>query len=228
MDPEVVHTSSFAADTVALIGAEAASAVAARGLFRLSLCGGNTPRPVYALLAKAGLPWDQVQITFGDERCVPPESDQSNYRMARETLLAGAPILPENIFRMRGEIDPDLAAREYDAKLAAVAGGFGEARYRHDLLLLGIGDDGHTASLFPGTSALEETARNVVANFVPKLNTHRITFTYPLIAAARRVCFLVSDPAKEPVAQAAIRGDTRYPSGRVRTEAGRVTWVLGW
>jgi len=228
MEPEIVHSSSFVVDAVALIAAEAETAIAERGLFRLSLCGGNTPRSVYALLARSGLPWDRVQITFGDERCVPPDSDQSNFRMARETLLESAAIPAENVFRMRGEIDPKEAAREYEAKLAAVAARFGEARYRHDLLLLGIGDDGHTASLFPGTSALEETERDVVANFVPKFDAHRITFTFPLIAAARRVCFLVNDPAKEEVVRKASAGDLRYPSGRVCAECGRVAWLLGF
>ena len=225
MKPEIIRAPSFADDAAALIVAEASKAIAERGIFRLSLCGGNTPRPVYAELAKVALPWEKVQITFGDERCVPPDSDQSNYRMARETLLGAVPLPEANVFRMRGEIEPRDAADDYERKLTAGAVRFGEPRYRHDLLLLGIGDDGHTASLFPGTAALEEKERSVAANYVPKFNAHRITFTFPLIAAARHVLFLVNDPKKEPIVQAIIAGNRDYPAGRVAPEMGRVTWL---
>ena len=225
MRPETITTRSFARDAAALIAAEARLAIAARGVFRLSLCGGNTPRPVYAALAGTDLPWEQIRITFGDERCVPPDSDQSNYRMAREALFDAVPLPEANILRMRGEAAPQEAADDYEARLAAEAAATGEPRYRHDVLLLGIGDDGHTASLFPGTTALEEQERNVVANFVPKLNTWRITFTYPLIDAARRVLFLVNDPKKEPIVQAILAGNREYPAGRVAPKLGRVAWV---
>ena len=227
MKTEIIRTPAFVAEAVRLITAAAVDAIAQRGLFRLSLCGANTPRPVYSALAEAPLEWGSVQITFGDERCVPPESDQSNYRMAHETLLSGVPIPVENVFRMRGEIDPDQAAAEYERKLAEVAARFGEPRYVHDVLLLGIGDDGHTASLFPGTSALQETRRNVVSNFNPALNSHRITFTFPLINAARHVCFLVNDPKKEPIIQAVLRGNSGYPAENVRPEQGALTWLIG-
>jgi len=227
MTPEVIRTSSFVADAVKLIAAEAQAAITARGLFRLSLCGGNTPRPVYAALSEAPILWSKVLITFGDERCVPPDDAQSNYRMAREALLDPALVPASNVLRMRGELDPEEAAREYEQRLAEVASEFGEPRFAHDLLLLGMGDDGHTASLFPGTPALEETRRNVVANFVPKLNAHRITFTLPLINAARRVCFLVNDPKKEPIITEVLRGDTEYPAERVAPAPGTLTWLLG-
>lgn len=227
MTPEVIRSSSFVTDAVKLIAAEARDAVARRGLFRLGLCGGNTPRPVYAGLAEIALPWSKIQITFGDERCVPPGDVQSNYRMAREAVLDLVPVPQENIFRMRGEIDPATAAGEYEHKLAGVAAHFDEARYAHDLLLLGMGDDGHTASLFPGTAALQETERNVVANFVPKFNHSRITFTFPLINSARHVCFLVSDPEKESIVRAVLAGSTEFPAGRVAPASGRLTWLMG-
>ncbi len=227
MSTEIIRSSSFAADAARLIADAAREAIAARGLFRLSLCGGNTPRAVYAELAKIGLPWEKVQITFGDERCVPPEDSQSNYRMARESLLGVVPIPEGNVFRMRGELEPAAAAEDYERKLSAVADRLGETRYIHDLLLLGMGDDGHTASLFPGTAALEETERSVVANFVPKFDTHRITFTFPLINAARHVCFLVNDPKKEPIVQAVLEKSGGYPTERVAPESGRITWLLG-
>jgi 6-phosphogluconolactonase len=142
-------------------------------------------------------------------------------------LLETVPLPEGNVFRMSGELDPPTAAREYEHRLATVAARFNEPRYEHDLLLLGLGDDGHTASLFPGTAALKETERNVAANFVPKLNSHRITFTFPLINAARHVCFLVDDPEKEPIIQGVLAGNAEYPSARVAPETGRLTWLLG-
>lgn len=227
MSADILRSAEFVTDAVALIVAEARKAIEERGLFRLSLCGGSTPKGVYAALANVDLPWEKVQITFGDERCVPPDDTQSNFRMANEALLAPAAIPEGNVFRMKGELDPAAAAEEYEKRLAAVAARFGETRYRHDLLLLGMGDDGHTASLFPETAALDETERNVVPNFVPKLNAHRITFTFPLINAARHVCFLVNDPKKEPVVQQVLAKSGGYPSERVAPESGRLTWVLG-
>jgi len=227
MSADILRSSEFVTDAVALIVAEARKAVDERGVFRLGLCGGSTPKGVYTALANVALPWEKVQITFGDERCVPPDDAQSNYRMANETLLTPAGIPKENIFRMKGELDPAQAAGEYERLLAAEAARSGEPRYRHDLLLLGMGDDGHTASLFPETAALEETGRNVVANFVPKLDTWRITFTFPLINAARHVCFLVNDPKKEPVVQQVLAKSGGYPSERVAPESGRLTWILG-
>src|SRR5579862_133241 len=181
MKTRIIRTDTFIGDAVAIIHDCALEAIAARGIFRLSLCGGNTPRPVYAELAKLypDLPWDKTQITFGDERCVPPDNDQSNYKMAKATLLDAARVPEGNVFRIRGEIDPETAARECEQKLAHVAARFGEERYSHDLLLLGLGEDGHTASLFPGSPALNETARNLIPATGPKPPPQRITFTYP-------------------------------------------------
>src|SRR5213076_2258719 len=136
-------------------------------------------------------PWKKVRITFGDERCVPPDNPQSNFRMARENLFAPAAVPEKSIMRMRGEIDPQIAAQEYAQQLDTIAAERSEPIYQHDLILLGLGDDGHTASLFPGTAALEEMTRTVVANFVPKLSAWRLTFTFPLINHARRILFLV-------------------------------------
>src|SRR5207248_4371177 len=132
---------------------------------RIALSGGNTPRPVYSEWARIGkdLPWERMLITFGDERCVPPDDQQSNYRMARECLLGSAKIPERSVLRMRGEIDPESAAQEYERQLDAFAAARGEKLYQHDLILLGMGDDGHTASLFPGTAALEARDRQVVA-----------------------------------------------------------------
>ena len=125
---------------------------------------------------------------------------------------------------MHGEDDPAKAAAHYEEKLLRLASG---GAYRHDLILLGMGDDGHTASLFPGTDALGVTDRPVVANFVPKFSTHRITFTYPLLNVARHVCFLVSSPGKEAILDEVFSGKSSYPCAAVRPLDGRVTWLLG-
>jgi 6-phosphogluconolactonase len=196
-------------------------------VFRLGLAGGNTPKAVYSALSilTQSLPWERVQITFGDERCVPHDHPDSNYRMAHEALLSRVPIPEGNIFRIRGEIDAEEAAHEYESRLASVAARFGEARYRHDLLLLGLGEDGHTASLFPGYPALDEHERNVVPTLGPKPPPQRITFTFPLINAAKEVVFLVNDRAKEPVIQKALKGE--FPSGQVAPKGGGVLWLLG-
>jgi 6-phosphogluconolactonase len=230
MPPEILHTTQFPADAAALILASAREAIAERGIFRIALSGGRTPGAVYRQwAATAGdLPWDRVQITFGDERCVPPDDEQSNYLMARTNLLDLAPIPPGNIFRMEGEIPPAEAATNYEARLAAVAARFGEARYRHDLLLLGMGPDGHTASLFPGTDGLDEHTRNVIQNFIPKFDTYRITFTYPLINAARHVCFMVEGADKKPIVEQILAGHPEYPATQVAPTDGKLTWLLGW
>lgn len=216
----------FARDAAHYIMERARVAIAERGLFRLSLAGGNTPREVYAAMADAGrtFPWDKVQITFSDERCVAPHDKDSNFRMAQESLLAVAPIPGGNVFRVRGEIDPEAAASEYEAKLAAVAARFGEPRYAHDLVLLGLGPDGHTASLFPGSPALDETTRNVIPATGPKPPPQRITFTFPLINASREVAFLVKEDSKEKVVEEVQAGDLRHPASRVKP----ATWLLGY
>lgn len=179
-DKAVVRTKNFVTDAANFIFDLAHKALAERNEFRIALSGGNTPRPVYTEIARIGheLPWDRVLITFGDERCVPPDDEQSNFRMAREALFAPAAIPEKSILRMRGEIDPQIAAQEYQDDVDLLATQRGEQIYRHDLILLGLGPDGHTASLFPETAALNEMSRRVVANFVPKFNTWRLTFTF--------------------------------------------------
>jgi 6-phosphogluconolactonase len=227
--PQILRTTNFVADAARFILDCAERAIAERGLFRLSLAGGNTPKPVYAEFARIGsnLRWDLVQITFGDERCVPPDHADSNYRMARESLLDAAPIPEGNVFRIAGELEPEKAARNVEDRLAAIAARLGEARYAHDLILLGLGEDGHTASLFPGSPALEETERNVIPATGPKPPPQRITFTFPLLNASREVAFLVKDPSKEAVIQEVLAGDSRHPASRIRPANGRVTWIIG-
>ena len=229
MGRHVIRTKSFAADAADFVLGEAHKAIGERNEFRIALSGGNTPRPVYARLAAVAhdLPWESIRITFGDERCVPPEDEDSNFRMVRETLLVPAAVPQKSIMRMRGEIDPQIAAQEYQDRLDLIATQRGEPIYRHDLILLGLGDDGHTASLFPGTAALEETTRLVVANFVPKLNAWRLTFTFPLINRARHILFLVGATKNPGLIQRVLDGDRELPAARVDPSAGEVTWMIG-
>jgi 6-phosphogluconolactonase len=229
MNRKIVRTKDLVADAANFIVNIARTSLADRNEFRIALSGGNTPRPVYGELASIGhdLPWENFLITFGDERCVAPDHEQSNYRMARETLFEPADVPEKSVMRMRGEIDPQIAAREYEEHLDLIAAQRGEPIYRHDLILLGLGDDGHTASLFPGTAALEETIRRVVANFVPRLNAWRLTFTLPLINHARRICFLVDAKKKAGVIERILEGDRQFPASRVDPTDGELTWMIG-
>jgi 6-phosphogluconolactonase len=225
MKPEIIRTRSFAEEAASFIVHTAEEAIEEHGFFRLALSGGNTPRAVYQALALRECRWPKWIVTFGDERCVPPDDPQSNYRMASEAFLML--VGPGEVFRIQGEIDPEEAAAQDNSTLKGLADRFGEERYTHDLILLGLGDDGHTASLFPGTAALDETKKDVVSNFVPKFNSHRITFTYPQINVARRVTFLVSGPKKEAVVQKVLEGKHGYPAEGVRPEKGELVWLLG-
>jgi 6-phosphogluconolactonase len=229
MDREVIRTRNFASDAANFIVDQAHKAVADRKEFRIALSGGNTPRPIYERLAVIGrdLPWESIRITFGDERCVPPDDSQSNFRMAREALFIPAAIPEKSIMRMRGEIDPQRAAQEYENQLDLLAAQRGEQIYQHDLILLGLGDDGHTASLFPGTAGLEERERRVIANFVPKFSSWRLTFTFPLINHARQICFLVNATKNRELIERVLRGDPELPATRVEPIAGDVTWIIG-
>jgi len=228
-DRQIIRTKNFVVDAADFILDQARRAIGERSEFRIALSGGNTPRPVYTRLATSAvdLRWTQTRITFGDEWCVPPDDPQSNFHMARETLFVPAGVSEESIMRLRGEIDPQIAAREYEDHLDALATQRGEPIYRHDLILLGLGDDGHTASLFPDIAGLEETKRKVIANFVPKLNFWRLTYTFPLINHARHVCFLVDAKKRADLIERVIQGDRAFPAARVNPSAGELTWIIG-
>ena len=229
MAGEVIRTKNFATDAANFIVDLAHNALAERNEFRIALSGGNTPRPVYSEIARIGrdFPWERILITFGDERCVSPDDEQSNFRMARETFFLPANVPEKSIMRMRGEIDPQIAAQQYQDDVDLLATQRGEQIYRHDLILLGLGDDGHTASLFPETTALQEATHRVVANFVPKLNTWRLTFTFTLINHARHICFLVNANKQGKLVDRVIKGDPQFPASRVNPSAGKLTWILG-
>ena len=229
MGCEVIRTENFVSDAAEFVLRQARAALTARDEFCVALSGGNTPRPVYSEFARIAhdLPWERALFTFGDERCVPPESAESNFRMAREALFAPLSLPEKTILRMRGEINPQLAAQEYEDQLNLLATQRGESIYRHDLLLLGLGDDGHTASLFPGTAALAEQTRKVVANFVPKFNAWRLTMTLPMINQARHVCFLVNSNKHAALIERVLAGDHSFPASQVKPANGELTWILG-
>ncbi len=211
----------------------AADAIAQRGRFAIALSGGSTPKNLYTLIAanaSASLPWDRMFFFWGDERHVPPDDPDSNYRMAKETLLSKIPIPPANIFPILAENpDASAAAAAYEQTLrkffVLAPGEFP----RFDLILLGLGPDGHTASLFPETAALQEKSRLVVANWVEKLKTSRITFTLPVLNAARCIAFLVSGIDKAEVLHEALEGNSsgeKYPSKLVQPSDGQVIWFV--
>jgi 6-phosphogluconolactonase len=217
-------------DSLAMLAAErftalASRAIAERGCFVAALPGGLTPGPVYALLADepfvSQVDWGRVQILWGDERCVSPDHLDSNYRMACRALLDHVAVPPENVHRIPGELPPAGAAALYQAELRRVLGEEG----RFDLVLLGMGADGHTASLFPNTTAVEERKREVVAVYVQKLASWRITLTLPVINAAHHVVFLVSGAAKAPVL-ARVHAGEALPAGLVQPEDGHLTWLV--
>jgi 6-phosphogluconolactonase len=223
----ILRTADFAGAAIELILERHDHAIAERGLFRFGLAGGSTPRKIYEQLAALGdrIQWDKTQITFGDERCVPPDHADSNFRMANESLLSKVPIPQGNVFRIQGELPAQEAAVLCERQLNAVATRFAEERYRHDLLLLGIGEDGHTASLFPGSTALLESTKNVIPATGPKPPPQRVTFTFPLINASRTIAFLVNDPAKDAIVAEARSG--QHPSGKVSPINGEIVWILG-
>ena len=204
--------------------------VAAQGRFTIALSGGSTPRLLYQALASPPYAleteWDCWHVFWSDERCVPADHQDSNYRMAKTALLDQVGIPVSQVHRMRGEGTPRTAATEYESTVKDV---LQSAAPSFDLVLLGLGDDGHTASLFPGTEALGEEDRLVVENWAPDLQAHRITFTLPLINAARVVAFLDADETKAEVLRRVLEpasGEDLPPAGLVQPSPGVVHWFL--
>ncbi len=209
----------------------ARAAIGAQGRFTVALSGASTPKGLYSLLATnyADFAWSRVFLFFGDERHVPPTDPESNYRMVKESLLSKITIPSENVFRVTAENpNADAAASEYETQLRRFfelkAGEFP----RFDLILLGIGTEGHTASLFPDSAALEEKSRLVVANWVAKFNTNRITFTYPVINRAAEVMFLASGPDKADILHQILETKITppLPAQRVQPTDGKLLWLL--
>jgi len=207
----------------------AEASVQERGRFSAVLSGGSTPRAVYSLLASEHqqLPWDRIHIFFGDERHVPPDHPDSNFRMANDSLLSKVPIPEKNVHRIHTEVDAEATAAEYDQQLFNFFQQSNHDWPRFDLIFLGIGEDGHTASLFPGSKALTETSRMVVANWVEKFQSFRITLTFPVLNHAAEVVFLVSGAGKAKILSDVLRpGARKYPSQSVQPENGRLLWLV--
>ncbi len=214
---------------------QAEQAVAARGRARIAISGGSTPKAAFALLAdpaqpwRARMPWDRLDLWWVDERCVPPDHADSNYRMTREALLDHVQLSPAQIHRMEGELDPEAAADRYESELRNSFRLEGAEVPCFDLIALGMGPDGHTASLFPHTPALHEVMRLVTANHVAAKDAWRTTLTLPVINRARQVFFLVGGPDKTQILKEVLLGPRdpeRLPSQLIQPAGGILTLIL--
>jgi 6-phosphogluconolactonase len=218
-----------------LFASRVEKAVASRGIARIAVSGGSTPQATFKLLADpaqpfgATVPWDKLQLFWVDERCVPPDSPESNYGVCRDLLLSKVPIPQSNVFRMEGELDPDEAASRYESTLRNVMRLEGAESPAFDLVILGMGPDGHTASLFPHTDALNELGRLVVANHVAQKDTWRITLTWPVINQAAEVAFEVEGSGKTDIVAEVLTGPRdpeRLPSQLIRPANGKLLFLL--
>ena len=212
-----------------------AQAVKVRGVARVAISGGSTPRDMFEMLADPshpflhGIPWERLQLFWVDERSVPPTDHDSNYRMTREAMLDTVPLPASNIHRIEAELAPEEAAARYEAEIRNAFKLEGAQTPTFDLVLLGIGPDGHTASLFPHTEGLNEMARIAIANHVPQLNTWRITLTWPVITAAREVAFLMEGAGKAEKVREVFAGEYKpedLPSQLIRPANGKLTLVV--
>lgn len=213
----------------------ATQAVSEKGSFTVALSGGSTPKALFSLLAtdaalRSQLPWDKMSMYFGDERSVGPDHADSNFRMATETMLSKVPIKPEQVFRIKGEYkDTEKAAQEYEQVLRT-SFKIADGQFpRFDLVFLGIGNEGHTASLFPGTKALQETRRLAVRNWVGKLYTNRITLTAPVINNAARVVFMVTGADKTLALKGILEGPhepDQLPAQLIQPSNGKLVWLV--
>jgi 6-phosphogluconolactonase len=213
----------------------ATQAVSEKGSFTVALAGGSTPKALYSLFAndaalRSQVPWDKMYVYFGDERSVGPDHADSNFRMATETMLSKVPLKPEQVFRIKGEYkDTEKAAQEYEQVLRT-SFKIAEGQFpRFDLVFLGIGNEGHTASLFPGTKALHETKRLVVRNWVGKLYTNRITLTAPAINSAARVIFMVTGADKTLALKGVLEGPyepEQLPAQLIQPPNGKLFWLV--
>ena len=226
--PDGVQLAKAAADTFAGI---AETAIAKHGRFTVALSGGSTPRLLYETLAAAPyshlFDWARVHIFFGDERCVPPNDSDSNYRMVHKSLISRVPIAETNVYRIKGEVDPAASAEDYEKRLRSY---FADSEWpEFDLVLLGLGSDGHTASLFPETPALNEIERWVAANYVARLQTYRVTLTLPAINAAHNIAFLVTGEEKAATLQEVFLGREpakKVPAKLINPPTGTVAWFV--
>jgi 6-phosphogluconolactonase len=213
----------------------ASEAVAAQGRARIAISGGSTPKAAFELLAdpsqpwRARMPWQMIDLYWVDERCVPPDDPASNYRMTREALLDHVPLRPDQIHRIEGELEIETAASRYESELRNSFHLEGAEYPRFDLVALGIGSDGHTASIFPHTAAVHEISRLVTANHVPQLDSWRITLAWPVINHARSVFFLAAGEDKASILNEVLTGPRdpeRLPSQLIWPSSGILTLML--
>ncbi len=212
-----------------------AAAVNEKGSFSVVLAGGSTPKALYGLLVndpalRAQVPWDKMQVFFGDERHVGPDHPDSNFRMANEAMISKSPLKPEQVTRIKGEYpDADQAAREYELAIRSYFK-LGDGEFpRFDLVLLGMGSEGHTASLFPGTKALHEKRRIAVSNWVGKLLAERVTLTPPAINNAAHVIFMVTGADKAPALTAVLERvyePDQLPAQLIQPANGTLLWLV--
>ena len=230
----VEDAAALARAGAAEFAARTLTAVQERGIFTVALSGGSTPKRLYQLLAsdeswRDTLPWPRMHFFWGDERHVPPDNAASNYRLAHEALLSKVSIPAENVHRIRAETtDAQVAADQYEQELRRFFQPAPGQPPRFDLVLLGLGVDGHTASLFPHTAALAERERWVFANWVASLNSYRITLTLPILNNAANVLFLVGGAEKAEIRRAVLAGTdaTTYPAQMIRPTTGGLIWLL--
>ncbi|MGP8271015.1 MAG: 6-phosphogluconolactonase [Terracidiphilus sp.] len=210
-------------------------AVAGRGRARVAISGGSTPKATFQMLAdpdqpwRNRMPWNRLDIYWVDERAVPPDNAESNYRMTCEALLDYVPLRPDQIHRMEGELDPEVAASRYESELRNSFRLEGAQSPRFDLVQLGMGTDGHTASLFPHTQAIHEVARLAIANHVPQMNAWRITLSWPVIDYASSVFFLIAGEDKAKILKEVLTGPhdpERLPSQLIWPVSGILTLFL--
>jgi len=210
-------------------------AVTANGVARIAISGGSTPKRTFELLANpaekfvTAMPWAKIELYWVDERMVPPDDQDSNYHMTREALLDKVPLKPEQIFRIEGELEPEQAAARYESAIRNHLRLEGAQGPCFDVLALGMGDDGHTASLFPHTAAIDEMIRIAVANYVPQKDTWRVTLTWPVINEARDVFFLIAGKDKAEPLHQVLQGkydQETFPSQLIRPRNGRLLMLL--
>jgi 6-phosphogluconolactonase len=221
---------SLASETAAdLFVCAALRSVRESGVFYVAIPGGHSPRGVFARLAEPGwsqhVPWDKVHVFFTDERCVQPDDQDSNYRLANDLLLSKVPIPQANVHRFQSELPPDEAAAKYEAEITRVMG----RTPVFDLIVLGMGANTHTASLFPDSPALDETTRLAVANYVEELHSYRLTLTIPILCSARSVMILAFGESKAEAVRTALQGDIdvrSHPVQAIRPPNARLLWVL--
>ena len=206
------------------------AAINDRGVCMVALSGGETPRQIYGRLGRDPLKdrvnWKLVHLFFSDERCVPPDDSQSNYDMVERSLLSWIDIPLHNVHRIKGELAPSLAAQEYENELKST---LGDTQGRLDLLLLGIGEDGHIASIFPGTDAVDEQSALVLPVKTPNQNIQRVTLTFPILNSAREIRFLVSGKRKSSIVQRVIgtsKPTKDLPATMVRPVNGNLRWLI--